>query len=235
MRHVGISMKTPEQKRAANKSFALALLRIAISPLAVRTVLFFLLGVAVLIVLVVALGIPILRLWELVLLLPLFSVAFALRTLKNRKLEPLQGPQVYDKAEYHDDEVVPKGLPRNQAFVPAGMFIGWLIEHDMIAKDFLEETHAFKERKITGAKVYKAWDGCLIDYMLTDEGNAFAGYYYHGTEGEDGLYFDDYKAALAGDLPGLYHVKDTWENYDIIKKRIDERYEAWKAQKREVV
>jgi hypothetical protein len=220
-------MKTPEQEQAANKSIALGLLRIAISPLVVRTVLFFLLCIAILLVLVFGVGIPMSRLWELALLLPLLALAFALRTLKNSKLEPLQGPRVYDKAEYHDDEVVPKGLPRKQAFVHTGMFVGWLIEHDMIAKDFLEKTQGFKERKITGAQVYKAWDGCLIDYMLTDEGNAFAKYYYNGEDGQGGLYFDDYEAALVGDLPSLYHVKDTWENYDVIKKKIDQRYEAW--------
>jgi len=223
-------MKTPEQERAANKSIALGLLHIAISPLVVRIVLFFLLCIVILLVLVFEVGIPMRRLWELAVLVPPLSVALALRTLQNRKLEPLQGPRVYDKAEYHCDGDFPKGLPRKQAFVHTGMFVGWLIEHDMITKDFLEETQGFKERKITGAQVYKAWDGCLIDYMLTDEGNAFAKYYYDGAEGQGGPYFDDYEAVVVRDLPSLYHVKDTWENYDIIKKKIDERYEAWKAQ-----
>jgi hypothetical protein len=223
-------MNTPKQESAADKSVALGLLRIATSPLVLRTVLFFLLFLAIFLTLVLEVGFPKSLFWKLTPLLLIFSVALAFRTLWNSKSFTVQGPTVYDKAEYHSDIDFPKGLPRKQAFVHTGMFVGWLIEHDMIAKDFLEETQGFKERKITGAQVYKAWDGCLISDMLTDEGNAFAKYYYAGADGLGGLYFEDYKAALVGDLPSLYHVKDTWENYDVIKKKIDQRYETWKKQ-----
>lgn len=223
-------MNTPKQEGAEAKSIALGLLRIATSPLVLRTALFFLLFLAILLTLVFEVGFPKRMFWMLVPLLFIFSAALAFRTLWNKMQSfTVQGPTVYDKAEYHQDgDDFPKGLPRRQVFVHTGMFVGWLIEHDMIAEGFLEETQGFKERKVTGAQVFKAWDGCLTSDVLTDEGNAFAGYYYNGEDGLGGPYFEDYEAKLVGDLPSLYHVKDTWENYDTIRKQIDQRYEEWK-------
>jgi hypothetical protein len=225
-------MNTPKPEWTAAKSIASGLLRIATSPLVLRTVFFFVLFLAMLLALFFKVGFPSGLLCVLGLpTLMLFSGALALRTLRNSQPVAVQGPQVYDKAKYHSDGDFPKGLPHRQAFVHTGMFVGWLIDHDMIDKGFLEETEGFKERKVTGAQVYKAWDGCLNSDMLTEEGNAFAKYYYNGEDGHGGPYFEDYEASLVGDLPSLYHVKDTWENYGTIKKRIDERYEAWKKQK----
>ncbi len=82
------------------------------------------------------------------------------------------------------------------------------------------------------AQVYKAWDGTLTSDALTEEGNAFATYYYNGTDGQSSPYLEDYEATLATDLPSLYHVEDTWENYDKIRQKIDQRFEAWKRQNR---
>jgi len=229
-------MNTLKREWAAFKILALVFLRIATSPLVLRTALFFLLFLTILLTLVFEVGFPKRLLWQLIPLSLIFSAALAFRTLWNRiRSVTIQGPTVYDKAEYHNDGDFPKGLPRKQAFVHTGMLVGWLIEHGMIAKDFREETQGFKERKVSGAQVYKAWDGCLTSDVLTDYGNAFAKYYYNGEDGQGGPYFEDYEAALVGDLPSLYHVKDTWENYDTIKKKIDERYDVWKKQRKNIV
>ncbi len=221
-------MNPPKPEPAANRSVALGLLRIVFSPLVVRTVLFFSLFMAILLTLVFRFNFGRDLLWKLPILLFVFSAALAFRTLWRNQSFKVEGPTVYDKAEYHYDGDFPKGVPRKQAFVHTGMFVGWLIEHDMIAKDFLEETQGFKERKITGAQVYKAWDGTLTSDVLTDEGNAFARYYYNCAEGQDSPYFEDYEATIAKDLPSIYHAKDSWENYETIRKKIDERYESWK-------
>jgi len=216
------------------KSTGSVLLRIATSPLIIRTVLFFFLFLAVILILVFAVGFPTSLLWKLALPLLILSAVLAFRTLQNSQSVIVQGPVVYDKAKYHYNGDFPKDLSRNQAFVHTGMFVGWLIEHDMVAEDFRKETQGFKERKITGAQVYKAWDGCLISGALNDEGNSFAKYYYDGAEGKGGAYFEDYEAALLKDLPSMYHVEDTWQNYDTISKKIDQRYEAWKRKNRRV-
>jgi hypothetical protein len=224
-------MSAPKKEWVLVKEIAFILWRIATSPLAWRTALFFFGFMALLVALVFGAGISKFFLITFPPVLLLLSAILAFRMLANHPLPPLEGPCVYDKAEYHYDGDFPKGLPRKHAFVHTGMFVGWLIEHDMIAPDFLEETQRFKERKKTGAQVYKAWDGSLTSDVLTDEGNAFAKYYYGGADGNGGPYFDDYEATLTVGLPGLYHVKDTWENYDTIKQKIDLRYEAWKQQK----
>jgi hypothetical protein len=224
-------MNSPKSTWMIAKTLALVLLRIATSPLALRTVLFFLLCSAILLALVFGAGFPKSLLWKLAIPLLILSAVLAFRTLWNSQSATIQGPKVYDKAKYHYDGDFPKGLPRKQAFVHSGMFLGWLIEHDMIAKDFLDETQGFKERRITGAQVYQAWDGCLTSDVLTDEGNAFSAYYYNGPEGKGGAYFEDYGAALAGDLPSLYHVEDTWQNYEKMAAVITSRFEGWKRRR----
>lgn len=49
---------------------------------------------------------------------------------------------------------------------------------------------------------------------------------------ENGQYVDDYTEVLAAQLPSIYHVEDTWANYEKMRNRIDERYQQWKARKR---
>jgi hypothetical protein len=69
-------------------------------------------------------------------------------------------------------------------------------------------------------------DGCLIDDMLTDEGNAFASAYF---DYEVGRYFDDLIGTLKGALPSEYHIPFNEETYGRIKPVIDRRYSAWKS------
>jgi hypothetical protein len=61
---------------------------------------------------------------------------------------------------------------------------------------------------------------------LSDLGNEFTRAYY-GAETPSG-YFEDYEECLGANLPSLYHVADTWENFDIIAARIDERFSEWR-------
>ena len=138
-------------------------------------------------------------------------------------------PHVYDKAKYHYGSDCPTSLPEEKSFVPTGMFFGWLVEHRMVKEEYDPNTADFVARRITGPKLYEAGDGCLIDEMLTDEGNRFAMAYF---DFERGKYLADYQELLVKGLPSPYHVADTWENYDLIKKRIDERHVAWKTQQR---
>ena len=41
---------------------------------------------------------------------------------------------------------------------------------------------------------------------------------------------NDYDLVLGGELESLYHVQDTWENYDRMAARLDERLAAWRSQ-----
>jgi hypothetical protein len=135
-------------------------------------------------------------------------------------------PHVYDKADWHTEGDFPDDLPDDQANVHTGMFVGWLIDHDMILEEFWAAAERFKRKKSTGAQVYETWGGGLLSDMLTYEGNEFAREYY------EGAFADDYRELLVRDLPSFYHVADTWENYKIMKQRIEGRFQAWKKKQR---
>jgi len=137
------------------------------------------------------------------------------------------GPHVYDKAKWHYEGDYPKGLSKRQAFVHTGIFAGWLIEHDMIRREFGREFPSvikqFKQKKLSGPQAYEIWGGCLASDMLTPEANKFAQDYYDGDK-----FAKDYRKLLMWGVPSWYHVQDTWDNYNILKGQIDARYEAWK-------
>jgi hypothetical protein len=137
---------------------------------------------------------------------------------------------VYDKAKWHYDAAnFPKELAPEQGFVHTGMFVGWLIERGLLSSELLEDFPdlggAFLARSKTGPEVFQLMDGALTDEDLTDEGNDFAETYF---DFEKGLYVHDYEELLCGDLPTMYHVRDSWENYETLRARIDERFAQWK-------
>lgn len=141
----------------------------------------------------------------------------------------MKNPIVYDKAEYHYGGNYPKDLKKENAFTHTGMFLGWLIDNDLVSSEFIKETgdsiNKYKKREISPIEIYKEWDGCLIDDMLNDEGNAFTEVYF---DFEKGNYLVDYENLFAINLPTLYHVSFTWDKYDKLCKIIDDKYREWK-------
>ena len=136
---------------------------------------------------------------------------------------------VYDKAKWHYEGDYPRGLSQVQAFVHTGMFLGWVIDNGLYSEEFgedcEEDIEAFRQRSMTGPEVYRRCDGVLADDMLSTTGNRFVRFYF---DFKKGAYLRDYKELLAARLPSLYHVLDTWENYDRLKARIDQRFQEWK-------
>ncbi|WP_016761401.1 DUF7832 domain-containing protein [Leptospira weilii] len=142
---------------------------------------------------------------------------------------------VYDKAKWHYGGDYPEDLPDSQAFVHTGIYLGWLIENDLIddaeppfnEPEFKEAFQQFKAREVTPVTIYEElFDGCLSDDMLTDQGNKFTHFYYSGE------YLDDYETFLADEnIPTLYHVPFTWDAYSKISRVIDKRYKKWISNK----
>lgn len=60
--------------------------------------------------------------------------------------------------------------------------------------------------------------------MITSTGNRFARDYFDFSKG---MFLKDYRELLVKDLGSDYAVKDTWENYELIKRRFDERFSVW--------
>jgi hypothetical protein len=152
--------------------------------------------------------------------LPSLTLAFA---------TDMNPPIVYDKAKYHTESVAQAGLKEGQEFVHTGMFLGWLIDHDLLearfAAEWAEDVAAFRARKLTGPKLFQRWDGVLVDDMLSDRGNAFSKVYF---DFEKGAFIADYQRAF-GVSGGndFFGVSDSWENYEKIKLLVDSAYERW--------
>jgi len=84
------------------------------------------------------------------------------------------------------------------------------------------------ERKLTpGAYFLRVCDGKMTSEDFNDEGNAFATNYFAPME----LYLSDYEEILGGGLPTLYHVEDSWANFERLKIRVDQRFGEWKLGK----
>lgn len=137
---------------------------------------------------------------------------------------------IYDQANYHYGGDFPGDLDHFQAYVHTGMYLGWLIDNNLVSGDFMEnlhhEIHAFKDRTLTGTKIYESCcDGILMLEDLTEEANRFSLQYF---DFEHGQYLQDYDAVLAYNLPSAYHVADTWENYAVLKEVLDKRFADWK-------
>lgn len=135
---------------------------------------------------------------------------------------------VYDKAKYHFLGQFPSDLPMEQAYVHIGMFLGWATQQHLYSEFFEdEEGHQiirFLRREITCSILSALWDGCLDESVFNEEANAFAKQYYSG-----GQYLKDYEMVLAQGLPSIYHVQDSWENFDKISSKISEQFQNWKS------
>lgn len=134
-----------------------------------------------------------------------------------------------DKAEWHTD-TVPEGLSEDAAATHIGMFVAWAVlnghvgaAHQEGSKDAM---NAVRARTMTGREFFLArCDAKLTERDLDAEGVAFATSYYSKR------YFKDYERTLCADLPSLYDVTDTWENYDRIAIVLDERFETWRQRR----
>jgi hypothetical protein len=134
---------------------------------------------------------------------------------------------IYDNAKTHFLGNFPASLPIEQAYVHIGMYLGWIIENDLYSEYFEEEASnqifRFKRREISCTILSEIWDGYLGYQLFSKHGNMFTYYYYAG-----GLYHNDYQELLVKGLPSIYHVDDSWDNYEKIKQRMSMRLQDWK-------
>lgn len=135
----------------------------------------------------------------------------------------------YDRVDWHYGGEYPADLPPENGGTHIGMFLAWAImnnlEGELLKEELAEALAAVRARLITGRQfLIEQCDEKFLEESLSDEGNEFARIYY-----EDGAYIADYAHVLAAELPSLYHVADTWENYDKIAQVISDHYAEWKA------
>lgn len=139
----------------------------------------------------------------------------------------------YDDASWHYGGDFPDDLKEEAGSTHIGMFVAWSLLSDLggsiHVNDFPDDILSLKQRRVTPAQFFQtSCDEKFWDEDLNEEGNKFATFYY---EIGGGLYIEVYDDALCADLPSLYHVEDTWDNFDKLKPIIDARYVDWKKSK----
>lgn len=140
----------------------------------------------------------------------------------------------YDDASWHYGGKFPKDLPIEAGATHTGMFVAWALLSGLAGEIHIDgfpgDIPRLKSRSITPGKYFlESCDGKFTDEDLNDEGNAFAREYFNLESGE---YLADYEATVGVGLPELYYVKDTWENFDLLKPVLDERLRQWREEKR---
>lgn len=138
----------------------------------------------------------------------------------------------YDRANF-DNSTEAEPLPKGHAATHIGMFLTWAVlnglESDFHHQHSAEALAKLRRREITGRQFFEA--ACnerFSERDLSEQGNAFARYYYTDEAGQRGAYFADYRRVLTAGLPNFWHVADNWDNYEKIAPVITRRYEEWK-------
>jgi len=152
----------------------------------------------------------------------------------------------YDDASWHYGGDYPNDLPDENGATHIGMFITWCIDNNLLSKEQIEDNEDkienVKNRETTGAEfLIDMCDEKFTDYDLNDIGNEFTTDYYEDeTEFSKTHknYFGDYAGIFETEINdnnldqgGVYRVKNSWTNYELIKTRIDQRFMEWKAYK----
>ncbi|EKT62644.1 hypothetical protein [Providencia burhodogranariea] len=136
----------------------------------------------------------------------------------------------FDRMDWHYGGDYPEQLPNVNGGTHIGFYLTWLIHTGLIGEFHLEESidelAAVCERKMNGREfLITMCDEKFTNEDVNEEGSKFTEFYF---QAEDGGFFDDYERVLAQGLPSVYHVENTWENYDKIALVIDEVYNNWK-------
>lgn len=130
---------------------------------------------------------------------------------------------VHDKVKWHLDGDFTKELPIKQSFVQIDFYPRWIVDKDLaepvILEDFSDDVAHYRAREISGPRLLEITDGVLDDQLLSEAGARFTAQYY-GVK----AYYEDYSTAFSRSK-STYHVEDTPENYEKIRKTLNQRYE----------
>ncbi len=134
-----------------------------------------------------------------------------------------------DKIDWHGGaDNFPEELPYEAGGTHIGMFLAWIIDHGLVGQVHIENSSEsitlVKQRKMTGVDfLIHECDGKFWEQDLNDEGLAFAKFYY-----ESNRYLEDYETALGNNDETLYHIRDTWSNFDKVAPYISKAFSSWK-------
>jgi hypothetical protein len=136
----------------------------------------------------------------------------------------------YDDASWHYGGDFPEDLDPAAGATHIAMFLAWAVTQNLDSvlhlEEFAEDRAQLLQREMTPA----TWFRTVCDEQLTDEdlntqGNLFAQAYFTG-EGREHTYFKDYGEVFA-EAETLYHVSDSWQNFDRLAPLLTQRYTDW--------
>jgi len=131
-------------------------------------------------------------------------------------------PNKFDDWDWHDGPAAEANQPREHAFTHIGLYLAWLIRHDMcdprwFQRDRLE---AVKAGTMTGSALADDIDGQLLSLLMTSEGAAFTAACYP-------QYMTGYNDLLGDDAD--YRLMESNELYARVAPMIDRLYAGWTA------
>ncbi len=137
----------------------------------------------------------------------------------------------YDDASWHYGGNFPKDLPPEAGATHTGMFVTWALlsglAGEIFIDDFPDEIPKLASHSVTPGRFFlESCDGKFTNEDLNEVGNSFSQAYF---DFQKGKFLADYEATLGTDVPDLYYVKDTWENFDHLKPVLDQRFAEWRA------
>lgn len=139
-----------------------------------------------------------------------------------------------DRMDWHyGSENFPEAIPAAASGTHIGMFLAWVInnnlEGELHRSDSIESIQKVRAREMTGTEfLIKECDEKFWEDDLNAQGLEFARYYY-----ESNTYFSDYENALLTDEPTIYHINDSWPNFDKLSPYIDRAFSKWRLEKNE--
>jgi hypothetical protein len=144
--------------------------------------------------------------------------------------EEANGPEIleYDVWSWHTQGKFPADQPAEQGYVHMGIFIAWLVFHDMLDTDWVagagveDAVTAIHNRRGSVTALRDVTDGRLASDMLTGEGAAFTGAYYAPEYG----YARDWRRVF-GRGADRYEVPGDWDTYDRLEPLVELRYQQW--------
>lgn len=132
------------------------------------------------------------------------------------------GPTKYDDNDYHVGPAEEAGQPPEHAFTHIGLYLAWLIRHDLHDPRGFPPEHieAVKRGEMTGSDLADDIDRKLLSDSMTAEGAAFSDARYRAYLSEC--------AALFSEEPD-YGVADNDASYATVEPLIDRLYAEWIA------
>jgi hypothetical protein len=132
------------------------------------------------------------------------------------------GPTKYDDVDYHVGPAEDAGQPRENAFTHIGLYLAWLIRHDLHDPRWFPPEHidAVKSGEMTGSDLADDTDSKLLSDLMTAEGAGFSNARYRAYLSE--------LSALFSEEPD-YGVADDDAAYEKVEPLLDRLYADWVA------